>query len=282
MDLGLRHLLFYGHAIDHPAPAARRDGFREAALARGAKVDELWWDSSTRLPRGETRVSWLAARLESFGRQIGVFAANDIVATDVLDAADRAGLVVPDEIAVMGVDNDLVVTELASTPLTSVDTARERVGYEAAALLDRIIDGEPPPTAPVLVEPAGVVVRHSTQVFAVSDPDIAKAIRFIRDNFRNPITVAEVAEATFLSRRRLQDRFLRVLGHGMNDEIARQRLEFCKHLLTQTTHKISLIAPMAGFGDVNRLGKTFKRHVGMTPQEYRSSYQRGFGFAAEA
>jgi LacI family transcriptional regulator len=282
IDLGLRDLLFYAHIIDHPAPRLRRDGFRDAAQARGIAIQELWWDSSTRLPGGITRAAWLAAQLALFHRPLGVMAGNDLVAPDVLDAASRAGLRVPEDVAVIGVDNDPIIVELGSVPLTSVDTARERVGYEAAALLDRLIDGEEPPQEPILVDPAGVIARRSTEMLAVSDPDVVKAIRFIQDNFRTPITVADVVASTFLSRRSLQDRFQEALGHGMNDEIARQRLESCKRLLTQTTHKIFAIATMTGFGDVNRMGKAFKRKLGMTPLEYRQSYQPAFAHSKQA
>jgi LacI family transcriptional regulator len=205
-----------------------------------------------------------------------VLAGSDLVSPDVLDAATRAGLRIPEDVAVIGVDNDPIITELGLIPLTSVDTARERVGYEAAALLDRLINGERAPRNPILVEPAGVLTRRSTEMLAVADPDLIKAIRFIQDNFRKPITVADVAATSFLSRRMLQDRFLQALGHGMLDEITRQRLEFCKHLLTQTTHKISSIATMAGFGDLNRMGKAFKRKLGTTPREYRERYQQVF------
>jgi LacI family transcriptional regulator len=281
MDLGLRHLLFYAHAIRHPAALARRDGFRETALARGITSEEVWWDSAKPAPRGRTRIEWLATKLKLSSHPLGVMAGNDIVATDVLDAADRARLRVPEDVAVIGVDNDPVVTELGPVPLTSVDSARARVGYEAAVLLDRLIDGQPPPREPILIEPGGVVVRRSTQMLAVSDPDLVKAVRFIHDHFRSPITVANVAASTFLSQRRLQDRFVAALGHGMNDEIARQRLEFSKYLLTHTTHKISAIANMAGFGDMNRLGKTFKRKLAITPQAYRRSYQSVFERSAD-
>ncbi len=276
LELGLRHLYFYSHVLEHPAVRLRRDGFREVALARGARVDELWWDSSKPLSGGLTRLNWLIAQFRSCDPPIGVLAGSDLVSADVLDAATRAGLRIPEDVAVIGVDNDPIITELGLIPLTSVDTARERVGYEAAALLDRLINGERAPRNPILVEPAGVVTRRSTEMLAVADPDLIKAIRFIQDNFRNPITVADVAATSFLSRRMLQDRFLQALGHGMLDEITRQRLEFCKHLLTQTTHKISSIATVAGFGDLNRMGKAFKRKLGTTPREYRETYQQVF------
>jgi LacI family transcriptional regulator len=246
------------------------------ARGRGLEISELWWDGAKPLPRGLTRLDWIARQLHLMGPPVGVMAENDAVATDVLDAAQRAGLRVPEEVAVIGVDNDSVMAELGPVPLTSVDTARERVGYEAAALLDRLMDGAAAPRAPVLVAPAGVVIRQSTEMLAVSDPDILGAIRFIRENFRRPIGVADVAKHTFLSRRRLQDRFQETVGHSMNDEIVRRRLDLCKDLLTRTTHKIATIATLTGFLHVNRMIRTFNRKLGMTPGEYRQRYQLVF------
>lgn len=274
MDLGLKRLLFYSHAIDRLA--IRRDGFRDAARARGVKIDEIWWDSQTPVPEGLGRVGWLAGQLKAFAHPLGVMAGNDVVASDVLDAAEYAGLRVPEDVAVIGVDNHPILAELGAIPLTSVDIARARVGYEAAALLDRMIDGEKPPQNPILVAPAGVVTRRSTQMLAVSDPDIIEAIRFIQEHFREPITVTDVAAKTFLSRRRLQDRFHAALGHGMSEEITRQRLEFSKHLLMQSEHKISSIATMAGFASLDHLGKVFRRELGTTPQAYRQAYHPAF------
>lgn len=215
----------------------------------------------------------MAEELKKLPTPLGVLALNDVVAAEVIDAAELAGLSVPTDIAVLGIDNDPVLTELGTVPLSSIDIARERVGYEAAALLDRLMRGEPAPQSPILVQPLGVVTRRSTETIAVHDADIARAARYIRDHFREPICVADVAAHTFLSRRRLQDRFQAAIGHGMNEEITRQRLEFAKHLLTQTNHKIAMIASLSGFSSAHRMSKVFQRVLSTTPQTYRHTYQ---------
>lgn len=279
LDLGLRRLVFYTHGID--PLGLRRDGFREAAATRGVEIDEWLWQGRQAESEARGRLDWLAERLAALEPPVGVLAGNDAIAADVLDAADHAGLRVPEDVAVMGIDNHPILTELAAVPLTSVDTARQRVGYEAAALLDRMIDGEPSPAEPILVAPAGVVARRSTQMLAVTDPSLIRAVRFIQDHFREPITVADVAASAFLSRRRLQDRFQAAVGHGMATEINRQRLEFAKRLLAETRQKISTIATLAGFGSLQRMNAIFQRELKMTPMAYRRTYHATLGKAKE-
>jgi LacI family transcriptional regulator len=271
--LGLRTLLYYSHTVDSRVATIRCEAFKECALERGATVHELWWEPKTTGPKGVGRIAWLAAQLNQLSHPLGVLAVNDVVASEVIDAAEQAGLRVPEDVAVLGVDNDPILTELGTVPLSSIDVARQRVGYEAAALLDRMLDGAKPPAKPLLVAPAGVITRRSTEIIAVADADIRKAAHFIHAHFREPITVADVVASTFLSRRRAQDRFQAAIGHGMSEEITRQRLQFSKYLLTQTGHKIARIASMSGFGGVQRMSKVFRRELGTTPQAYRQTYQ---------
>lgn len=273
VGLGVKSLLFYSHTVDRRVARIRGEAFIEKAKAYDVDVRELWWEPRVSARKKLGRIAWLAGQLAALPRPLGVLAVNDVVAAEVIDAAEHAGLQVPGDIAVLGIDNDPVLTELGAVPLSSIDIARERVGYEAAALLDRLMDGEKPPREPILVAPAGVVTRRSTETLAVADPDVALAAKFIREHFREPITVADVAAHALLSRRRLQDKFLAAVGHGMSDEITRQRLEFSKHLLTQTNHKIAAISTMAGFGSVHRMSKVFRRVLHDTPQTYRRKYQ---------
>lgn len=276
IDRGLAHLLFYSHDVDSRVAKVRAAAFREAAAARGRPSAELAWGAATAQRPGENRLEWLGRMLlESGGLPLGVMAVNDQVASEVIDAALSVGLRVPEDVAVVGVDNDPILTRLGAVSLSSVDSARERVGYEAASLLNRMLRGEAAPDEPVLVPPAGVVLRHSSEVLAVNDKNVRAAVRFIRDHFREQITVADVAASTLLSRRRLQDLFRESIGHGINEEILRQRLAHAKQMLTDTPHKLDRIAREAGFGDGARLSKVFRRELGTTPREYRNSYRSG-------
>jgi LacI family transcriptional regulator len=175
-------------------------------------------------------------------------------------------------VAVVGVDNDPAVTELAPVPLSSVDSARERAGYEAAALLDRLMHGAPPPAAPILIPPGPVVARRSTDVLAVRDPDVAAAIQFVQDHFHEPITAEDVAAHAGVSRRHLQNRILADTGRTIRQTITWQRLEHAQGLLVSTRTKIQLVAQRSGFASGESLCKVFRRLVGVTPEEYRERY----------
>jgi LacI family transcriptional regulator len=270
LSRGLRNLLFYFHTVDQRTAGWRAEGFRERAGRAGVETRVLSWDAGRHAGGGGGgRVQWLAGELLKLGRPLGVMASNDPVGCEVLEAAELAGLRVPDEVAVLGVDNDVVVAELATVPLSSVDSARERVGYEAAALLDRLMSGEAAPRSAMRVAPAGVVTRRSTEVLAVEEEDVAEALRFIRDRHREAIGVDDVAAVSRLSRRRLQDRFRGAMGHGIAEEITRQRIEEAKRLLTGTEQKVDRIARLAGFAGGERMSKVFRREVGMTPGEFR-------------
>lgn len=273
LNLGLRSLLFYAHTVDRRVAAVRYEGFQDRCNRSNIEPRQLWWDPKLSARSKMSRVGWLGEQLRALPGPLGVLAVNDVVAAEVVDAVEWAGLCVPGDVVVLGVDNDPILTELGPMPLSSIDTARERLGYEAAALLDRLMRGEPPPTQPVLIEPIGVVPRRSTETLAVRDPEIARAARFIRDHFRERITVSDVAAHTFLSRRRLQDRFAAAIGHGMNEALTRQRVDFAKHLLTQTNHKISSVARLSGFTSVHRMAKVFQRILAITPQAYRRKFQ---------
>ena len=273
LDRGIRQLLFYSHTVDVRVASVRWQGFRAQAEERGGTARELVWDSTRSLPRGRTRLDWLAAALLKLPRPIGVMTVNDAVAADVLQAADRAGLHVPEKVAVVGVDNDPILTTLGDVPLSSIDTAREVAGYEAAALLDRLMDGDPAPAATLLIPPVGVVTRQSTEMSAVADANLRKVTQFIAEHFREPISVADVADQAFIGRRRLQDLFRDTFGRSVHEEILRQRLLCSQRLLSTTTHKLDQVAELSGFGTGMQLSKTFRRELNVTPMEYRRKHR---------
>src|SRR5262249_29800449 len=159
------------------------------------------------------------------------------------------GLRVPDEVAVIGVDNDEFLCHLSSPPLSSVNTGAERVGYEAAALLDRLMAGGRPPTAPILLPPVGVVVRSSTDVVASEDRELAELIRFVRDNACGGLRVEEALRRSSLSPSTMQRRFKALLGRTPKQEILRVQLERAKQLLAETDLTVAEVAAKCGFGE---------------------------------
>ncbi|QEL20784.1 XylR family transcriptional regulator [Limnoglobus roseus] len=210
-----------------------------------------------------------AAWLAGLPRPVGVLACYDLRAREVLDACQVAGLRVPDDVAVLGVDNDELLCDLADPPLSSVAPNAARAGAEAAALLDRVLTGAPVPPAAHLIPPVGVIHRQSTDILAVDDPDVAAAVRFIRANAPRGIGVADVLRAVPVSRRVLEARFSKVLGHTPHEEIVRVQLGRAKELLVQTDLPLAAIADRVGFAHAGHLSVVFKKATGQSPGEYR-------------
>lgn len=207
--------------------------------------------------------------LKALPKPVGIMAAYDICGYQVLDGCRAAGLAVPDEVAVIGVDNDTLLCDLASPPLSSVIPNAHRAGYEAAAMLDQLMAGKRVPDLARLIPPMGVADRQSTDVLAVDDREIARAVRFIRENACERINVSDVLKAVPLSRRVLEQRFRRLLGHTPHEEILQVRLSRVKQLLVETDLPLYLIAERAGFDHVEYLSVVFRRETGRTPSAFR-------------
>jgi LacI family transcriptional regulator len=212
----------------------------------------------------------VALWLKDLPKPVGLMACNDIRGQQVLNASRAVGLAVPDEIAVIGVDNDDVLCELSDPPLSSIAPNSERIGYEAACLLDRMMAGKRPPAQPVIVAPAGVVTRRSTEVLAMEDRHIASAVRYIREYACEGIDVSDVLRAIPLSRSALERRFAAILGHSPKDEILRVRLNRAKQLLTETDFPLSLVAEKIGLEHAEYLNVIFKKKTGLTPGRFRN------------
>jgi LacI family transcriptional regulator len=203
----------------------------------------------------------LARWLQELPKPVGIMACYDIRGQQVLDACRGAGLAVPDEVAVIGVDNDALLCELASPPLSSVIPNAHRAGYEAAALLDELMAGKRVPTAAHLIAPLGIAERQSTEVLAVDDRDVARAVQFIREHACEGINVSDVLRAVPLSRRVLEQRFQRLLGCTPREEILHVRLARVKQLLGETDLPLYRVAERTGFEHVEYLSVVFKRET---------------------
>lgn len=204
-------------------------------------------------------------------KPVGIMACYDIRGQQVLDACRSAGLAVPVEVAVIGVDNDALLCDLASPPMSSVIPNTHRTGYEAAALLDRLMAGKRVPPKPHLIAPLGVAARQSTDVLAVDDRDIARAVQFIREHACAGINVGDILRAVPLSRRVLEQRFQRLLGRTPREEILHVRLNRVRQLLVETDLPLYLIAERTGFEHVEYLSVVFKREAGCTTSAFRQA-----------
>jgi len=274
VERGFRHCLWVPFQDDVPN-RERRGGFRQGLEEAGLSTRELptsHWEVG---PDGSR--NWAARRRivsEELGRlpkPLAVFCYNDCVAADIIAACDQAGIAVPDEVAVLGVDNDAMLCESINTPLSSVRHDLDGMAYEAAALLDRLMDGGEPPGEITRVPPKGIATRRSTDIVAVNNRKVARALRFIWDHYaRSTLAVPDVAEAVGIHRRVLEKAFRAERGHGINEELIQARLRAVVNRLETTDLSVTDIASQTGYTRPNHLFRTFRKHYGMSPREYRA------------
>jgi LacI family transcriptional regulator len=217
----------------------------------------------------------MAAWLKSLPKPLGLMAATDNRGHQLLNVCGEYGIAAPDEVAVIGVDNDEVLCELCDPPLSSVALNPWKVGYEAAALLDRMIAGAAPPRQTTLIPPLGVVMRRSTDVVTMPDADLAAALRLIRQRACQGIRIEDVVQEVQISRSTLKRRFAAFLRRSPQEEIHRVQIERIMQLLSTSKLPLLRIAEQAGFHHVESMCKLFKRKTGMTPGQYRNLWREG-------
>lgn len=258
----------------------RREYFTEYLSELGYKVSVFQCprqshdrDSSTFEAHGVLDAEALAAWVASLPKPVGLMACNDARGEHVLDACSQCGIVVPDETAVIAVGNDDVVCDLCAPTLSSIEPNTRKMGYEAAALLDRMISGEDLPTVKILVGPLDVITRQSTDVLTIADGDVAAAMHFIREHAAEGVNVEDVLEHVGVSRSTLERRFARFVGRSPKAEIIRAQLHRVKQLLSRTDYPLVKIAQLAGFNHVEYMCNIFKDKTGQTPGQYRKQSQ---------
>ncbi|MGC3970878.1 MAG: DNA-binding transcriptional regulator [Pirellulales bacterium] len=248
----------------------REEEFQIAARARGTACESYQAGDDD----GPT-TSWAAEHrrlgqwVRDLPKPVGILACYDIQAQRLLDACREVGTGVPEEAAVLGVDNDELMCDLCSPPLSSIIPNTLKTGYAAAEILDKLMRGETPANEAQLIPPLGVDVRQSTDILALDDRDVAAAVRFIREHACDGIQVGDVLRHVPLSRRVLESRFLKHVGRTPHDEILRIKLDRVKRLLTDTDLTLDVIADRAGFRHSEYLSVAFKRVIGKSPSGYR-------------
>jgi LacI family transcriptional regulator len=204
---------------------------------------------------------------------VGIFAVNDYRAQLVASACRLCALRVPSEVGIMGADNNQVLCEFHAPTLTSVDCDWYRVGFEAAALLDRLMNGDPRPADDLLVPPKGVVRRASTDFRVVDDSRLVLALGYVRDHLGEVFGVERLIAVSGASRRTLEFAFLRELGCSPYHYLCRQRVERAKQLLREAPRKtFAEISRSCGFHDARRFREVFRRVEQTTPARYRQSH----------
>ena len=270
LERGFRHFAFCGYPGFFWS-VRRCQGFTKAVAGAGREVRVY-------APPGNVTRAWereepcVIEWLRALPKPVGLMACIDERSQQIAEACKKASLRVPDEVAIVGVDNDEMICTLSGIPLSSVAIAAEKGGYEAAALLDRLMRGRRPASANVRILPSHVVTRTSTEIVAVSDPAVALALTFIRDSAHRGVTVDEVARAAHVSRRVLEKRFRAALDRSVHEQIRRHRVGLIMKLLADRSMTISEIARAAGFMNAAHIARYFRSQTGISTAEYRRRY----------
>ncbi len=252
----------------------RYAGFKEALARSKHECSLVQYAPNRELRGGRTsedlvHPSQLIELLKDLPTPVGIMVASDRIGFAVLEACRRLGLRSPEEVAVIGVNNDEMYCKLAHTSMTSIDVQPREIGFRAAEMLDALMGGEKLKETQILVPPARVVFRDSTDMTRSEYPEVARALRFIRNNAAEFIDVTSVLDVVPVSRRWLEMKFKDELGHGIYQEIRRVHVERAKELLATTRLSITQLSRECGFNSSERFEHSFQNLVGMSSSEFR-------------
>lgn len=253
--------------------------FRERGFTRCAFFSKEWsrlhelrldgflraWDGENPLRGNLKNLSELA----SAPKPVAVFCFNDYNAQFLENECLKLGLQVPEDVAILGVDNNRIICENVTIPLSSVSLDFEEISYRGACVLANILKGRKPPSTPVLIPPSGIKVRCSTDIFTAEDPHAAKALDLIRQHLASPYGAPQIAAELGLSRVKVDRLFASVLGRSVGDEILRQRINKARRLLADTDWTLEAIAAETGFCHASYFVKAFKKVTRITPHNWR-------------
>ncbi|MBK1878661.1 AraC family transcriptional regulator [Pelagicoccus mobilis] len=268
---GYRNIAFFGLGDEHWSLSRRHALSQFCQQELGTELASL--EVSHRERDSHTWLNYIARLqnwVESLPKPVGIMVASDQFGPDILTACQEAGLSVPDQVSLVGVDNDLPFCEICQPRLSSVEPNHELVGYEAARILDGILSGEDPASGHLQVPPRLLHVRQSSDATALADPALVKALRYIRSNACDPISVDEIARAAGVSRSVLQRRFKTSLNQTVLESILTVRINRAKEMLSTTDLPLPDVAERSGFKHQEYLGYVFKKRIGCTPGQYRT------------
>ncbi|TAL00972.1 MAG: helix-turn-helix domain-containing protein [Verrucomicrobia bacterium] len=274
---GFTHFVYYSDTYNW-SYEERGEGFIRALREAGHFCAWLRWQEPSRNARGRElwrrKRQWLMSELKKFPKPVAVFAANDEHALDVVEACQNAGLVVPEQVAIVGAENYLLAPDAMTTPISSVDTNLELLGYSGAELLDQLMHGQRSPREPLRIPAAGIITRKSSDLLAVAHKGVARSLRFIWEHSHEPISVKDLIGVAAMSRRGLHKAFMEHIGRTPGQEIHRVRIERAKKLLAESDHKMEVLAGMCGYQSANSFCVAFKQSTGQSPKQFRDRMNR--------
>lgn len=276
LTLGFSDFAFCGRTYDRES-CQLADSFSRAIQEAG--FDVISYFCHDKVKTGFAReVAALTEWIASLPKPIGVLAVNDEWGLAVLEACKAAEAEVPEQVAVLGVDNDFAKCEIAMPPLSSIALNTVKAGFEAAKRMHRMIRQEAGCAyCEITIEPTRIMTRQSTNVLAVPDRVVAKALGFIRTHVNKQIQVNDVAESVSVSRRELERRFKRYLNYSIHQAIKLAKVQLIAKMLLETSYSISEIAFQLGFTDAAHIARYFRDVEGISPIEYRKKNLCVFG-----
>ena len=268
---GLKNFMFVG-SLNWDDERLRYQGFQEQLKVLGAacafgECAEIDFPFSDEVNSSKESVSRLVELIQNESKPLGLFCPNSFIARTALFAATRIGLKVPDDIAIIAVNNDPLLCETTNPPLSTIIQPSRQIGFHAVAILNECLQGEK--ARHLMLPPKRISVRRSSDVLMVGNEIVEKALRFIRDHCRFQIEISEIAEHVGVSRRTLEMRFRETLQSSPHQELLRTRLDLAKSLLLDSEIPITQIAMSTGFGSSQVFSTTFKKQTGQTPTQFR-------------
>ena len=272
LERGFRNFAFCGFANELWSQQ-RYTGFCSGIRRKNVPISlyETPWRGPS-MPRWDKDIEQIVQWLITLPKPVAIMTCNDVRGLHVLDACNRAGLLVPEEVAVVGVDDEEIMCELCSPPLSSVAPNPDRIGYAAAELLDTLMAQKSPRQLRISVDPIRVFSRQSTDVMTVSDWAVASAARYMREQALHGCRVIDVLQKVNMSRATLEKRFRKHLNRSPKQKIRRLQIQRIQQLLVETDFTLERIAELSGFEHPEYMSVLFKRETGQTPGKYRNQF----------
>lgn len=269
-QLGLERFAFFGMPKTGAPNWAieREDAFRQVLDTQGYTYD-VFRGSSTDVENWQKLLNDLVDWLSRLAKPVGIIAVTDVRARYLIQACQKAELLVPDDISIIGIDDDELARSLSTISISSVKQGCFNMGYQAAKLLDQVLNGRKLSGAPILVAPEGVIARQSTAFRDLADPVAKQAMHYIRLHAIRGIKVAQVANYLGISRTKLEQRFISAMGHSVHQELHNQKLMQACEMLKTTSENIEEVARSCGYSSKQYLSAVFQRHFNLTPLKFR-------------
>lgn len=261
LEMGHHNFAWFALSLN-PVGKARFDGFRDSLKDAGFELTRL---DKSRAQDGPT----IMERLIKLPKPCALFCKSDYDAAWICDLCYSANLKIPEQVAVLGVDNNELICQNQPIPLSSINHNLERIGYEGAAKLERLMNGEVGVENATLIKPDGVTIRRSTNALVVTDPLISDTLEYLEKNLHRPISTDDIAEAFGTTRKKIETRFRQQLHSTIRDKLIRMRIEKSKAMLKEGNKPIEDIAALTGFCHASHFSNTFKKLTGMAPTNYK-------------